>query len=384
MNQSYVGETDPYESRPKILDVQNLVKIYGPKIAVNHISFHVREGEIVGLLGLNGAGKTTTFRMTCGLIPADEGEVTLNNINVSEWPMYQRAREGRMGYLPQDRSVFSTLTTEKNLYIIAEQLGMKRTEQKRRCKKLIQDFRLEKLRKTVVGSGGTGGLSGGERRRLEFARALLSDPKILLLDEPFANVDPPTIKEIQEVIVELSKKGIAFLITDHKYQSVLEIANRAYVIDSGEVLVSGTARYVLNDEEAQKRYFCDKDSGFEEHRPYSSQNILPYAASENRSDNAQSAQNKISSFRQNDVQADNSLNTSHYNKRNNVADRKNDSEIKNSMSDDQEFFVPDSSPAKSTENFRVWHPSERTLGKKRDSDNQNDPSSRSLGKKRNN
>lgn len=245
-------------NRSTVLSVKGLIKQYGSRRVVNGVSFHIREGEIVGLLGLNGAGKTTSFRMTSGLIPADQGQVLLNGIDVSEWPMYRRAKEGRMGYLPQDRSVFGTLTTEQNMYIMAELIGMTRSEQKKRCKQLMEEFRLVKLRRTKVGAGGTGGLSGGERRRLEFARALLSDPRILLLDEPFANVDPPTVAEIQQVILDLAKKGIAFLITDHQVREVLEIANRIYVIDKGEVLCSGTAQEVLANEEAQDRYFCRK------------------------------------------------------------------------------------------------------------------------------
>ncbi len=249
-----------YQNAPLILDVQGLVKRYGSRTVVNGVSFNVHEGEIVGLLGLNGAGKTTSFRMTCGLIPAVQGTVILNGINVSEWPMYRRAREGKMGYLPQDRSTFGSLSTEQNLYIMAEQLGMPHAEQKTRCNQLMNEFRLEKVRHSKVGNGGTGGLSGGERRRLEFARALLSDPKILLLDEPFANVDPPTVIEIQEVILNLSKNGIAFLITDHQVPEILKIAHRIYVIDQGEVLCSGTAEEVLANEEAQRRYFCGDKS----------------------------------------------------------------------------------------------------------------------------
>ncbi|MDO5553864.1 MAG: LPS export ABC transporter ATP-binding protein [Planctomycetia bacterium] len=250
--------TSSLTDRDIVLETSGLVKKYGPRTVVKGVSFRVHEGEVVGLLGANGAGKTTSFRMTCGLIPANEGKVWLGSVDVTDWPMYRRAKEGKMGYLPQDRSVFGALTTEKNLYIMMEMLGMGWAEQKRKCAELLEKFHLEKVRHTVVGQGGTGGLSGGERRRLEIARALLSNPKVLLLDEPFANVDPLTVKEIQNVIRDLSEEGIAVLITDHQVDETLEITHRSYVIDDGQVLCSGTPLEVLSNEEARKRYFGDK------------------------------------------------------------------------------------------------------------------------------
>lgn len=378
-------EQEIYASRPKILDVQGLVKIYGPKVAVDHISFHVREGEIVGLLGLNGAGKTTTFRMTCGLIPAEEGTVILNNKNVSEWPMYRRAREGQMGYLPQDRSVFSTLTTEKNLYIMAEQLGMKRSEQKKRCQQLIEDFRLESLRKTVVGSGGTGGLSGGERRRLEFARALLSDPKILLLDEPFANVDPPTIREIQDVIVQLAKKGIAFLITDHKYQSVLEIAQRAYVVCKGRVLVSGSPKKVLNDKEAKRLYFCDKTALADGYDDNDEMFFATKRATLSPDDkDGLEVLNRLEQLLKERKNGNSSGNGEAENETGNSAKTGKNEKSMPPVSDGQEFFVPDSEPISDVDEFHTADSLKRTLAKKRENDmNFSEDSPRSLGKKRN-
>ncbi|MDO5580106.1 MAG: LPS export ABC transporter ATP-binding protein [Planctomycetia bacterium] len=331
-----------------VLSVEGLIKQYGPRRVVNGVSFHIQEGEVVGLLGLNGAGKTTSFRMTSGLIPADQGHVFLNGIDVSEWPMYRRAKEGRMGYLPQDRSVFASLTTAQNMYIMAELIGLSRSEQKKRCQQLIKEFRLEDLKKTRVGMGGTGGLSGGERRRLEFARALLSDPRILLLDEPFANVDPPTVKEIQQVIIELSKKGIAFLITDHQVQEVLEIANRIYVIDKGEVLCSGTAAEVLANDEAQERYFCRKSEvPNQEQRPY---NASPAGATAGPSGSSGSSAGGTSNqtFRSVPVKE--------------TADRP--------RNEDQGYVVPDSAPVENN-SFRVRSPqseereSRRPLGRKR-------------------
>ncbi len=244
--------------RPVVLKVDNLVKRYGQRTVVQGVSFEVREGEVVGLLGANGAGKTTSFRMSCGLIPTNGGTVTLNGLDVTDWPMYRRAREGRLGYLPQDRSTFGTLTTEENLYAAMEYMGYSRSEQKRRCAEALKRFNLEHIRKTKVGMGGSGGLSGGERRRLEIARALLADPKILLLDEPFANVDPITVEEMQKVIRELADDGVAVLITDHQVDETLQITDRSYIVDKGKVLCSGTPLEVVSNPEAVKRYFGDK------------------------------------------------------------------------------------------------------------------------------
>ena len=243
---------------PVILAVEGLVKNYGSRQVVKGVSFEVRAGEVVGLLGPNGAGKTTSFRMTSGLIPANSGRVRLGGRDVTDWPMYRRAREGRMGYLPQDRSVFGSLSTEKNLFLAMELLGWPKSKQKAKCEELLEKFLLTKVRKTIVGAGGTGGLSGGERRRLEIARALLSEPRILLLDEPFANVDPNTVTEIQNVVRELSADGIAILITDHQIDATMEIADYCYVIAEGAVLTNGTPIDVLSNEEARNRYFGEK------------------------------------------------------------------------------------------------------------------------------
>lgn len=246
------------EEAPVVLSSQGLVKKYGSRTVVNGVSFEVHEGEVVGLLGPNGAGKTTSFRMTCGLISANAGRVFLGGTDVTSWPMYRRAREGGMGYLPQDRSVFGALSTEKNLYLAMEMVGIPRSQRKKRCEELLDRFSLRKVRKTKVGAGGTGGLSGGERRRLEIARALLSEPRILLLDEPFANVDPNTVTEIQHVVQELSRDGIAVLITDHQIDATMEIADYCYVIANGTVLTRGTPVEVLSDPNAQQSYFGEK------------------------------------------------------------------------------------------------------------------------------
>jgi len=240
-----------------ILKVEGLVKIYGTRRVVDGVSFHVNRGEIVGLLGPNGAGKTTSFRMACGLINTNGGIVELANQDVTNWPMYRRSRDGGMGYLPQDRSVFQKLSVQNNLLGVMEMLGIKKAERKRRCDELLEKFNLAHLRQSYGGS-----LSGGERRRLEIARSLVSDPKIILLDEPFAAIDPVTVASIQEIILKLASEGIAILITDHSVQDTLEITQRSYVIQAGKVLCHGTPAEVLANPEAQKVYFGDKQDRF--------------------------------------------------------------------------------------------------------------------------
>jgi lipopolysaccharide export system ATP-binding protein len=247
--------TEKYSVPSSILRVEGLVKIYGKRRVVDGVSFHVNKGEIVGLLGPNGAGKTTSFRMACGLINTDGGIVYLGSQDVTNWPMYRRSREGGMGYLPQDRSVFQKLSVQNNLYGIMEMLGIKRSVRKRRCDELLEKFQLTHLRYNY-GSG----LSGGERRRLEIARSLVSDPKIILLDEPFAAVDPITVTGIQEIIRQLSSEGISILITDHSVQDTLQITQRSYVIQSGRVLCHGTPEEVLSNPEARKVYFGENVS----------------------------------------------------------------------------------------------------------------------------
>ena len=216
-----------------MLEVQGLVKYYGARCVVNGVDFRVDQGEIVGLLGPNGAGKTTSFRMTCGMIEPNQGKVILNNLDVTRWPMYRRAREGGMGYLAQESSVFRKLTVEKNLLGVMELLGMDRKTRYARCDELLDQFDIKRLRKAVALS-----LSGGERRRLEIARALVSNPKIILLDEPFTGIDPVTIASIQKIISGLKNDGIAILITDHQVRETLQITDRSYVIRGGQGALS--------------------------------------------------------------------------------------------------------------------------------------------------
>jgi lipopolysaccharide export system ATP-binding protein len=233
-----------------MLEVQGLVKIYGKRRVVDGVSFEVQPGEIVGLLGPNGAGKTTSFRMTCGMIEANAGTVILGGIDVTDWPMYRRAREGGMGYLAQESSVFRKLSVQDNLLGVMELLGMDRRQRRRRCDELLEQFNIAHLRKSLGMS-----LSGGERRRLEIARALVSNPKIMLLDEPFTGIDPVTIDSIQAIIRRLRDEGIAILITDHQVRETLQITDRSYVINKGQVLCHGPPEAVLSNPQAREVYF---------------------------------------------------------------------------------------------------------------------------------
>jgi lipopolysaccharide export system ATP-binding protein len=235
-----------------LLEVRGLVKSFRRRRVVDGVDFEVQPGEIVGLLGPNGAGKTTCFRMVCGMIEPDRGTVRLMNQDVTRWPMYRRAREGGMGYLAQESSVFRKLSVQQNLLAVMEMLGMDRATRNRRCDELLDQFQIKHLRRARADS-----LSGGERRRLEIARCLTSAPKMILLDEPFAGIDPVTIDGIQEVVRGLCDRGISFLITDHQVRETLEITDRSYVIRSGKVLCHGTPAEVTSHKEARRHYFGD-------------------------------------------------------------------------------------------------------------------------------
>lgn len=235
-----------------LLDVSGLVKTYGTRRVVDGVGFHVDKAEIVGLLGPNGAGKTTSFRMTCGMVEPDKGQVILNGIDVTQWPMYKRCREGGMGYLAQESSVFKRLTAEQNILSILELLQVGYKQRKTRCDELLEQFKITHIRKSKAGS-----LSGGERRRLEIARCLVSDPQIILLDEPFTGIDPVTIQSIQEIIRELRSRGISILITDHQVRETLQITDRSYIVVKGNVLCHGPRDEVLAHPEARKLYFGD-------------------------------------------------------------------------------------------------------------------------------
>ena len=232
-----------------ILRVDGLVKTYSRRRVVDGVSLDVNPGEIVGLLGPNGAGKTTTFRMICGMVKPDKGKVFLQGEDVTKWPMYVRARQGGMGYLPQQSSVFTKLSAQDNLIGMMQYLGFSRKQQRTRCDELLEQFKITKIRKSKAGA-----LSGGERRRLEIARCLVSSPEIIMLDEPFAGIDPVTVQGIQGIIQQLAEDGIAILITDHAARVVLESTHRTFVVSEGQILCSGTADEIVNHEQVRSKY----------------------------------------------------------------------------------------------------------------------------------
>ena len=227
---------------------KNLVKTYGSRTVVNDVSFDVSQGEIVGLLGPNGAGKTTSFYQVVGLVKSDKGEVFLNDTNITKLPMYKRAKLG-IGYLPQEASVFRKLSVEDNIMAVLEMTRLSKTEQKEKLESLLNEFRLGHVRKN---NGDT--LSGGERRRTEIARALAVDPKFILLDEPFAGVDPIAVEDIQEIIARLKYKNIGILITDHNVNETLSICDRAYLLIDGKIFKHGTAEELASDEQVRGLY----------------------------------------------------------------------------------------------------------------------------------
>lgn len=231
-----------------LLQSFNLVKSYGGRAVVNGVSFEVDGSEIVGLLGRNGAGKTTSFRMTIGMIEMDRGTVRFDGRDISRLPMYQRARLG-MGYLSQEPSVFQRLTVEQNLLAILETRPLARTERLRRCAALLDQFGLKHKAKDQART-----CSGGERRKVEIARALVTDPKLILLDEPFSGVDPLAVEDLQHEIRRLTDLGIAILITDHNVQQTLRVCDRAYIINEGRVLREGSPRELINDDLVRRSY----------------------------------------------------------------------------------------------------------------------------------
>ena len=226
----------------------NLVKRYKKRTVVDHVSVEVNQGEIVGLLGPNGAGKTTTFYMTVGLIRPNEGDVFLDDLNITKLPMYRRAKLG-IGYLAQEASVFRKLSVEDNIKAILELTGVSKQQQKERLEDLLNEFSLQHIR-TNRGDF----LSGGERRRTEIARALASDPKFILLDEPFAVVDPIAVEDIQSIVAKLKDRNIGILITDHNVHETLNITDRAYLLYEGKILKSGTAEELASDETVRRVY----------------------------------------------------------------------------------------------------------------------------------
>lgn len=237
-----------------VLRVVDIEKSYGRRKVVNGVSFRVGPAEIVGLLGPNGAGKSTSFRMTCGIVIPDRGRIILNERDVTDWPMFLRAKEGGMGYLAQESSVFRKLTVEQNITSMLELLGVSRKERKARCEQLLEEFDIKHIRRSKAAK-----LSGGERRRLEIARCLVSNPKIIMLDEPFAGIDPITVQGIQDIIGKLRANGISILITDHAAREILAFVDRCYVISKGQVLCEGTPEQVKQHPEVKRQYLGNID-----------------------------------------------------------------------------------------------------------------------------
>ncbi|MBC7655534.1 MAG: LPS export ABC transporter ATP-binding protein [Oligoflexus sp.] len=231
-----------------ILRAENLIKKYKQRVVVNNVSFHVNQGEIVGLLGPNGAGKTTSFYMIVGLIRPNEGKVFLDDEDITEDPMYKRAQKG-IGYLAQEASVFRKLSVEDNILAVLEMSTLSKEEQKDKLETLIDEFSLHKVRKNRGDL-----LSGGERRRTEIARALAAEPNFILLDEPFAGVDPIAVEEIQMIVARLKHRNIGILITDHNVNETLSITDRAYLLAEGNIMLTGTPQEIADDEMARKFY----------------------------------------------------------------------------------------------------------------------------------
>ncbi len=231
-----------------VLRTENLVKKYRQRTVVNHVSIDVKQGEIVGLLGPNGAGKTTTFYMTVGLVTPNEGEIFLNDLNITKFPVYKRAQNG-IGYLAQEPSVFRKMSVEDNIRSVLEMTNTTKEFQKEKLESLISEFSLEKVRKNLGDQ-----LSGGERRRTEIARCLAISPKFIMLDEPFAGVDPIAVEEIQSVVYKLKEKNIGILITDHNAPETLSITDRAYLLFEGKILFQGTSEELAENPIVKEKY----------------------------------------------------------------------------------------------------------------------------------
>ena len=236
----------------KSLRTSNLVKAYKGRIVVNGVDLEVKEGEVVGLLGPNGAGKTTAFRMIIGLISPQEGEIFLGEKDITRLPIHKRAQLG-LGYLSQEPSIFRHLSVEENILAILQTLNLPKEEESKRLGELLKELKVDHLRQQRADT-----LSGGERRRVEIARSLVTNPRFMLLDEPFVGIDPITVNDLQEVIRELKEKGIGLLITDHNVRETLEITDRAYIMYQGEILISGSANELINNPKAREIYLGEK------------------------------------------------------------------------------------------------------------------------------
>tara|TARA_B100001758_G_C18295462_1_gene549374 strand:+ start:211 stop:936 length:726 start_codon:yes stop_codon:yes gene_type:complete len=234
------------------LRADNIFKYYGKRAVVNGVSLNVKQGEIVGLLGPNGAGKTTSFYIMVGLLQSNHGHVFLNDLEITRLPMYKRAQLG-IGYLAQEASIFRSMTVEDNILSVLEMTNLSKKNQKEKCEALLEEFSLQHVRKNIGGL-----LSGGERRRTEIARALATNPKFILLDEPFAGVDPIAVEDIQYIVSKLKDKNIGILITDHNVHETLSITDRAYLLFEGKILKQGTAEELADDPQVRRLYLGEK------------------------------------------------------------------------------------------------------------------------------
>lgn len=239
------------KSRKISIEADGMQKIYKNRIVVKDVSLSMEKGEVVGLLGPNGAGKTTTFYMITGIVKPNRGRVTYNGEDVTNYPMYKRARLG-LGYLPQEASIFRNLTVEENIVSVLEMRGIPKKERINKMNSLIEEFKLSHVAKNLGYS-----LSGGERRRVEIARTISTNPDFILLDEPFAGVDPIAVEDIQNIIIQLKEKGLGILITDHNVRETLRITERAYIMAEGNILISGTGEEIANNKTARKVYLGD-------------------------------------------------------------------------------------------------------------------------------
>ncbi|HEY3600593.1 MAG TPA: LPS export ABC transporter ATP-binding protein [Chthoniobacterales bacterium] len=246
------GQALQPEEHAEVLHTEDLVKIYGGRAVVNGINLAVSQGEIVGLLGKNGAGKTTTFYMIVGLVRPNRGCVLFSGADVTDYPMYKRARLG-MGYLPQEESIFRKMTVEQNILAILQTLPLSKKERRQRCDELLHQFGIDRIAKNTALT-----LSGGEKRRLTIARSLVTSPKLLMLDEPFSGVDPIAVYDVQQLVVNLRKSGLAILITDHNVRETLSIVDRAYLIDEGRVVSEGTKDFLINDPISRQLYLGER------------------------------------------------------------------------------------------------------------------------------
>ena len=243
---------DSPAAEQNVLETEEIVKLYGGRAVVDGININVRAGEIVGLLGPNGAGKTTSFYMIVGLVRPNSGRVIFSNVDVTNYPMFKRARLG-MGYLPQEESIFRKMTVEQNILAILETLPLSKYERQQRCDQLLHQFGIERVAKNTALT-----LSGGEKRRLTIARSLVTNPRLLMLDEPFSGVDPIAVYDVQQIVVNLRKSGLAILITDHNVRETLSIVDRAYLIFEGRVESEGTKDFLINDPISRQLYLGER------------------------------------------------------------------------------------------------------------------------------